>query len=79
MKERFIIAGEGGAITRVAPPIIKGSMELVGQVAERTVALPVVRDIARVVGESAQWTKGKLIPEKWKDTLKGLTKIFIIF
>lgn len=74
MKERFIIAGEGGAITRVAPPIIKGSMELVGQVAERTVALPVVRDIARVVGESAQWTKGKLIPEKWKDTLKRSNK-----
>jgi len=74
MKERFIIAGEGGAITRVAPPIIKGSMELVGQVAERTVALPVVRDVARVVGESAQWTKGKLIPEKWKDTLKRSNK-----
>ena len=74
MKERFVIAGEGGAITRVAPPIIKGSMELVGQVAERTVALPVIRDVARVVAESAQWTKGKLIPEKWKNTLKRSNK-----
>ena len=70
MKERFIIAGEGSAITRAAPPIIKGSMELVGQVAERTVALPVIRDVAGAVAESALWTKGKLFPEKFKDTLK---------
>lgn len=71
LKERFVIAGEGAAITRFAPPIIKGGLEGVGRVAETAVSLPVIRDVARTVAQAAQWTKGKLVPAKIKDTINN--------
>jgi len=74
LKERFVIAGEGAAITRFAPPIIKGGLEGVGRVAETAVSLPLIRDVARTVAQASQWTKGKLVPERIKDTINNSNK-----